>query len=316
MERHAFNVIPSFYKFQNETDVYTDSRKDEIIELEMKNVFTRFTNDIIANCAFGIKCDSLKDETNQFFTMGSSLSAPRGLNVLRGILAALFPKVFKDTMLLREKENIVRPDMIHLLMEAKKGRLRHDNEKTTENETGFATVEESSLGKTVRKMELTDDMIAAQALVFFFAGFETSSTLLSFLSYELALNPDIQSKVQSEIDEAVNKGNGKVSYEDILKIKYLDQVISETLRKYPPGYVLTRVCTKDYKIEAKKDNEIDFVLEKGCVVSIPVCGIHMDPKYFPEPNKFDPDRFSDENKGRIVPGSYMPFGIGPRNCIG
>ncbi|XP_018571685.1 cytochrome P450 9e2 isoform X2 [Anoplophora glabripennis] len=306
---------------------------NEVIELEMKNIFSRYTNDVIANCAFGIKCDSLNEKNNEFYTMGLNVTTPKPSNMVRGVAAAFFPKVFEvlkikvfsttvwdffrkivsETISYREKENIIRPDMIHLLMEAKKGRLRHEDEKTSENDTGFATVEESALGKSVGKMELTHDLITAQALVFFLAGFDTASTLLSFLTYELALNPDIQTKLQAEVDEAAKAG---VSYEEILKMKYLDQVVSEALRKYPGGFILVRQCVKDYKIEAERDYEKDIVVEKDCLVTIPISGIHRDPNYFPDPERFDPDRFSDENKEKIVSGSYMPFGSGPRNCIG
>ncbi|KAJ8916093.1 hypothetical protein NQ315_004459, partial [Exocentrus adspersus] len=68
---------------------------DEVIELEMKNVFSRYTNDVIANCAFGIKCDSLKEKTNQFYTMGEALTVPKGTNALRGLVAAFFPSLFE-----------------------------------------------------------------------------------------------------------------------------------------------------------------------------------------------------------------------------
>lgn len=68
-------------------------------------------------------------------------------------------------------------------------------------------------------------------------------------------------------------------------------------------------------IQPQGDEEL-FMFEKGEVVLIPVIGIHRDPKYYPNPDKFDPERFSDENKDKILPYSYMPFGVGPRNCIG
>nr|WCC58102.1 cytochrome P450 [Pharsalia antennata] len=309
---------------------------NEVIELEMKNIFSKYTNDVIANCAFGIKCDSLNEENNEFYTMGLTVTTPSGRNAVRGVLAAFFPKVFEilkipvfsasvwtffrniitETMSYREAENIIRPDMIHLLMEARKGRLKHEEEKTSDKDTGFATVEESHIGKSASKMELTDDVITAQALVFFLAGFETTSTLLSFLSYELALNPDVQSKLQEEVDRATKGGSKKVSYEEILGMKYLDQVVSEALRKYPGGFIVVRQCVKDYKIEAKRDNEKDFVVEKECLITIPVAGIHRDPEYFPEPDRFDPDRFSEGNKNNRRPFTYLPFGEGPRNCIG
>lgn len=206
--------------------------------------------------------------------------------------------------------------MIHLLLETRKGRLQIETELAKETDTGFATVEESFYGKSQKKLAITDDLITAQALVFFIAGFETSSTTLSFLSYLLAVNQDVQSKLREEIDDVLERSEGKINYEELLKMKYLDQVVSETLRLYPPGYILTRICTKDYQLVAKKSNENDLLVSKGTIVVIPVVGVHMDPEYFPNPRKFNPDRFSDENKADIVPGTYMPFGSGPRNCIG
>lgn len=91
---------------------------------------------------------------------------------------------------------------------------------------------------------------------------------------------------------------------------------TETLRKWTPGFQTDRVCVKDYVIQPTKKNEQPIYLEKGCLILIPTAGLHYDPKYFPNPKKFDPDRFSEENRSSIVPGSYMPFGLGPRNCIG
>lgn len=90
----------------------------------------------------------------------------------------------------------------------------------------------------------------------------------------------------------------------------------ETLRKWPPGPQLDRICEKDYTIPAESPDEKDFVIEKGTMVLMPVYGIHRDPKFYPNPEKFDPERFSDENKGNIEPLAYFPFGSGPRNCIG
>jgi cytochrome P450 family 9 len=205
--------------------------------------------------------------------------------------------------------------MIHLLMEARKGRLKHDKSENGDD-TGFATVQESEIGRNQNHaIEITDEVITAQALVFFIAGFTTASSLMSFMSYELAVNPEIQKTLQEEIDEVLTTTKGDISYEDILKMKYLDQVVSEALRKYPPGYVLNRICVKDYLIKPKKD-ETPALIEKGCLVAIPVIALHYSPEFFPDPEKFDPDRFSDDHKSKIVPGSYMPFGMGPRNCIG
>ena len=85
---------------------------------------------------------------------------------------------------------------------------------------------------------------------------------------------------------------------------------------WPPGFEIDRVCTKDFTIQPRASHENEVVLEKGTSILIPVVGIHRDPRYYPNPEKFDPERFSDDNKAKIVPGTYIPFGLGPRNCIG
>lgn len=92
---------------------------------------------------------------------------------------------------------------------------------------------------------------------------------------------------------------------------HLNTFSSETLRKYPPVPFLNRKCIKDYKIP-----DSDVVLESGTNVLISVFGLHHDPKHHPEPETFNPDRFSEENKGTIKGFTHIPFGEGPRNCIG
>ncbi len=152
-----------------------------------------------------------------------------------------------------------------------------------------------------------------KCLLFFLAGFETSSTLLSFLGNELALNPDIQEKLCREIDETVERTSEKLTYESLNSLKYLDQVISECLRRWPPAMITDRVCNKE--ITFIVDGQT-VTMKEGQHLWIPIYGLHMDPKYFENPSKFDPERYSEENVTKIVPGSYLPFGIGPRNCIG
>lgn len=100
-------------------------------------------------------------------------------------------------------------------------------------------------------------------------------------------------------------------FSQLMTLPYLDMVVSETLRKYPPLAFLDRVCVTDYKIP-----NTDLVLEKGTPVYISMLGMHNDPQYFPEPDKYDPDRFSEENKQKRSHFTYFPFGEGPHNCIG
>eukprot|EP00073_Rattus_norvegicus_P039475 XP_008767249.1 PREDICTED: cytochrome P450 3A2-like isoform X2 [Rattus norvegicus] len=155
---------------------------------------------------------------------------------------------------------------------------------------------------------LSDIEIVAQAIIFIFASYETTSSTLSFVLYSLATHPDSQKKLQEEIDRAL-PNKAPPTYDTVMEMEYLDMVLNETPRLYPIGYRLERVCKKDIKLDG-------VFIPKGSVVMIPFYTLQHDPQHWPEPEEFLPERFSKENKGSIDPYVYLPFGNGPRNCIG
>ena len=200
-----------------------------------------------------------------------------------------------DTMKYRQENNIIRPDMINILMEAK-GMVKSDKPKAITR-------------------EWSDVDIVGQCFIFFLAGFETSASLSCFAAHELMENPDVQEKLLREILEVEQSLDGKpLSYENIQNMHYMDMVIQECLRKWPPAMVTDRVCNKDITYTYENGEKLE--LKKGDCVWIPIVGFHRDPNFFENPNKFDPERFSEENKDKIKPFTYLPFGVGPRNCIG
>ena len=139
--------------------------------------------------------------------------------------------------------------------------------------------------------------------------------MIQMTCYELAKNPDVQQKLHEEIDSVASTLDGKsVNYEQLHKMPYLDMIISEGLRKWPPAVQTDRICLKDYKLDLGNGKTI--TIHKNQNIIIPVFLLQRDPAYFPDPERFDPSRFSDENKDSIVPGTYIPFGLGPRTCIG
>ncbi len=143
------------------------------------------------------------------------------------------------------------------------------------------------------------------------AGFTGVSTAFCYLCYELSLNPDIQERLYEEIKDTKNQLNDThVTFEVLQKMKYLDMVVSEVLRKWPPAPQMDRMVTKQYLVEQNDGSKV--VLEPNNVIFIPVYAIHRDPKYYPNPEVFDPERFSDDNKKNINPYAYIPFGSGPR----
>ncbi|CAH1376298.1 unnamed protein product [Tenebrio molitor] len=313
-------------------------KNEDLITVEMKDTLSRFANDVIANTAFGVECDSLGERNNEFYLMGKEATDFSGVRMIIKVFAfiaspkickifniTLFPqkvgtfftKLVKSNIESREKHGIVRPDMINLLMEARKSGMTHE-ETQPQQDAGFATVQESELVKSTKtpKAEITDQDITAQALGFFFAGFDSVSSLMCFMSHELGVNPDVQERLIQEVDDTFESCKGKLTYEALSGMKYMDMVVSEALRKWPPAIAVDRVCTKPYTIEPKTPDEKPVHLENNSLIWLPIMGLHRDPQYWPDPDRFDPERFSEENKANINSYAFLPFGSGPRNCMG
>ncbi|XP_049830716.1 cytochrome P450 6k1-like isoform X2 [Schistocerca gregaria] len=291
--------------------------------VEVRELIARFTTDVISSVAFGQECNCQRNPEHEFRQWGRKIFEPTWQSSIGFVLSFVSPTLMEylrvkggatdvsryfqqmvaDTVAYREKNNFTRKDFMDLLIQLKnKGYVDPDKGEAVENgqQKGAATTDKLSM----------EDM-AAQAFVFFGAGFETSSTATSFTLHELALNPDVQSKLHDEIDAVLEENGGEISYDTIGKMTYLDKVVSESLRKYPPAPVLNRECNQDYKIP-----DSDVVLEKGTPVVLSVLGLHHDPRHFPDPDRFDPERFSEEAKAKRHPYVYLPFGEGPRICIG
>lgn len=315
------------------------------LNVEMKDLFAKYTMDVIASTAFGIKVNSFENEQNEFLVNGRKLMSPNVLvQALKFTLSYLFPRVMKffkielfdknvtvffesmitETMDVRQKNNIIRPDMIHMLMQSRinsNSSVQQQQPPSSiksalpEQEiTSFAEVNDSP--EVGVKKGLTDKDIISQCFLFFAAGFDTTASALSFIAHELAINPQAQETLFEECAQTQRELDGKpIQYDSLLKLKYLDQVVSEGLRMWPPAVFTDRVCNKDYQYEDETGGG-KVLITKGTQVWIPIYGIHHDAKYFANPDRFIPERFSDENKDSIVPGTYIPFGVGPRNCIG
>ncbi|ERL89674.1 hypothetical protein D910_07037 [Dendroctonus ponderosae] len=286
--------------------------------LEFQEILARYSTDVIGCCAFGLDCNTMRNPEAEFRRMGRRAFTQTIGDVLKMIVIRSFPpiakalrlgvfsdsvtsffrKVVDETITFRETNGIQRKDFMQLLVELKNNRSIVDDELEPAKQTEPGTA-------------LTVDEAAAQAFIFFLAGFETTSTTTSFALFEMARCPHIQQRAREEALGILAQHGGEITYDALMEMKYLDMIFNETLRKYPPAPVFLRKCTKSYRIP-----NTNAFIEEGQSVLIPCIGLHRDPVYFPNPDLFDPERFSDQNKSKVKDGTYIPFGSGPRNCIG
>ncbi|KAJ6641555.1 Cytochrome P450 6a9, partial [Pseudolycoriella hygida] len=288
------------------------SASDESGSFDIKNVCVRFTADVIGSCGFGLECNAMKDENSEMLKMGEffdirdpwvrlnfffvnifpNLAQKLNMKVTPKFIIDFFMPMIKQTYDYRINSDVDRHDFMSLLVQIMKNGKLNDEAGTS---TGTITFNE----------------LAAQAFLFFVAGFETTSTTMTFALYELAYRKEIQEKLRKEVIEVAKRHNGKIPYEAISEMTYLDQIVNETLRIYSPVGLLFRSCISDYEIPGT-----DFVIEKGMPIMIPVHAIHHDSRYYYDPEVFNPDRFSSEEVKKRPQFAFLPFGEGPRNCIG
>lgn len=225
-----------------------------------------------------------------------------------GIL--FFNDIVSQSMKERMKPGAVRRnDFIDLILEA----LKDTSENKPVEDSQFekdAIVKPKS--KVVIEQDEYEELLIANALVLFLAGFDTSSTAMTSCCYFLARYQEFQDTLMSEVDEVVEKAGScfNLDYNTVQGMTYLDMFIHETLRMNPVTSI-ERQCVKDYKFPGT-----NLVIPKGTMVTVPALGIMKDKEYFPFPEEFNPENFSPENKAGRSPYVFLAFGQGPRNCIG
>ena len=152
---------------------------------------------------------------------------------------------------------------------------------------------------------MTDELVLSESMQLLVAGHETSSNGLSWLLYLLSTHPDCLAKVRQEFDSVL--GDAPLSFSDVPKLEFATQVIQEALRLYPPFWMVDRMAVADDRVG-------DMAIPAGSMVIVCVYGAHHAPRHWPVPETFDPERFA---KGNVhTPFTHIPFGAGPRGCIG
>ncbi|MFO0902236.1 MAG: cytochrome P450 [Pirellulales bacterium] len=155
---------------------------------------------------------------------------------------------------------------------------------------------------------LTDEQARDQCMTFFLAGHDTTAAGLTWIGWALATHPEAAQRAAAEVQKVI--GKREPTYEDVPQLEYLSRVIKETLRRYPPAVgLVAREATQDVEIGG-------WHLPAGSLARVMTYTVHHDQRWFPDPQKFDPDRFAPGRAESIPHCAYLPFGAGPRACIG
>jgi cytochrome P450 len=153
---------------------------------------------------------------------------------------------------------------------------------------------------------LSDENIRDQVITFLIAGHDTTANTLAWTFYELARNPDIQAKVLQEIANAGITSDKLPTVEQISSLKYLSRVLKETLRRYSPLRALGKYCKKDCVVPG------GYRIKAGTDVVVSTLNMHHNPKVYPDPYRFDPDRWTPEEEQKRSRFAWLPFSTGPR----
>ena len=315
-----------------------------------------YSMDVIAKCCFGTQTNSFDDpndtfvkHVNNFFNVPLTKVlmyqfTPRWMTKLIGFgstinenldFLAHVTRTVIERRLNSEGPSLHKKDYdyLHLLIEASNDNEVDAETSDTDHEShhGHETSHESESIRELEKQRhpLTTDDIIANSINFLTVGYHNTSFLISFTIHNLCVYQDVQERLYQELksisakksdsesakksDSDSSKNGGPLfDYESISGSKYLDAIISETLRLYPPGiWIERKVVGNGYTF-----TENNITIPKGGSIRLPIYNLHHDSRYWPEPEKFDPNRFLPKNKDKIVPYTYLPFGAGPRNCIG
>ncbi|CAL1290687.1 unnamed protein product [Larinioides sclopetarius] len=300
-----------------------DEVKNKPEGINCQELYSGFVLSAIARCAFGMNISAIRDPKNVFVEKSNKLFYE--CFQWRSCLTVLFPalmKIFRLKLLNPETTDFYRNTIIQVLEERKKLNLIRDDflqmmiDAEDANNNGADTICEKGSCKVnteprLEKKGLTHDEMLSQSVTFFIAGFDATTSLLSHVTYRLAMHQDYQEMVVEELKTALNNHNGEMCYDVLTEMKFLNAMIHECLRMCPAMVRHERRAEQDYLIQSRR-----VYLKKGTIVSIPVYAMHHDPQWYPEPEVFKPERFYPEELRPFARYNYLPFGNGKRMCVG
>uniref|UniRef100_T1K707 Cytochrome P450 n=1 Tax=Tetranychus urticae TaxID=32264 RepID=T1K707_TETUR len=271
-------------------------------DFDPKYFWGRYNLDVITKCFFATSFDVYNSSDDEVLRHFVKAFEPNWIKIVFLVTAPKwFLRMIKMSGGSAESLNYLKQLALPIIEQRKKGNNKGNDFLQLLIDAEVVGKEGEELKGEAKK--LSSDEIISSTIIFLLAGYETTSTLLTWACYRLSTNPDIQEKLHQEVSQANIE-----DYEVLQDLPYLEAVISETLRIDPPILLFQRVSHSDYVLPGT-----EIKIKKGTVVTFPVYAMHHDPENYPDPEVFDPNRFLE---GSPKPFTFLPFGAGPRTCIG
>ena len=317
-------MVPLIHAVANHCDNFLEKSAADKKEFEAGDVMRSLACDIIISTGFGYESNSFLDPENLFKENAEKIS-PRNntlKNTFAGFLFQFFPRLFGWSglsILNISAEDFFAKAILKEIKERKvSGEKRNDFidisldilKKDAEN-TSAELVTERGETNGINQEEIEQILIANNILMFF-AGFSSVSGVTAAILYYMAKNQDYQEILYQEVKTSVDLAGGvadQLDYAAVTGMHYMEKIFQESLRMFPFSQ-LQRYAIADYKIP-----DTNIVIPKNTSVRFPATAIVKDAKYFPKPDVFDPENFSAQNKAARHPLATGGFGHGPRNCI-
>ncbi|KAK5643818.1 hypothetical protein RI129_007663 [Pyrocoelia pectoralis] len=277
--------------------------------IEAQELCEKYTMDVVGTCVLGLDAKSFDSSTTDYIRFAKQIFSTDLVTTINFMLLSIAPRIahlLKIPIIPKSSANYYKT----IIDEAIK--YRNDNNVIRDDFLKTMIDLQEKLGSD----NFTSDKLSGHIFSFLIDGFITTSLVLAFVLYEIAANIDFQEKLRSEIENKMGEGEKSImDYESLHDLTFFNSLINETLRLHPIITFLTKRCTKEYVLPPMITNGKSVVLQPGIPVIIPTFSLHYDSANFSNPTKFDPHRF-DGKDDKIKKGSYVPFGEGPRMCIG
>ncbi|XP_072393601.1 cytochrome P450 6j1-like [Diabrotica undecimpunctata] len=275
--------------------------------MDVRDISGKFFVETIARCLFGLKARCFQNENAGFMKAYRGMFSFTWRNLIAqsahhfmGELVNIFKLDFIESSIIDYLYNALIQSI-----ESRKG----DTAKTKDLIDMIIEMNNNNIdSKTHNKEELEETL--AIVMSFMIAGGEATTSTTFYVLYELAINQHLQDKARNEVINNIKEYKG-ITFEGTQNTPYLELCINEALRKYAAIPHICRKASSEYKFRGT-----DLVIEEGTRIYIPIYGLQMDDKYFPQPKKYDPERLQNYNwsqDGKLV---FTPFGAGPKRCLG